>query len=308
MSGPGDEPNDLTALSALQLSRAIKQRDASCVEVMTAYLDRIGRLNPTYNAIISMPDPDELLRQAGTADVELNKGEYRGWMHGLPHAVKNLANAEGLEMSLGSPLFAGSMAAADDVHVRRIRDAGAIFIGKSNTPEFGLGSQSYNPVHGVTRNAWDPTLTAGGSSGGAACGLATHMLPVADGSDMMGSLRNPAAFNNVIGFRPSLGRVPGLPREDLFYGQLGADGPMGRDVADTIALFITMAGHDPRDPLSMRDPLPGRDAFAPLDLRGCRIGWMGDYDGYLATEPGVIELCEAELRHLGTHGAVCRTL
>ena len=227
-------PADITSMSASRLSDAIRDRQVSCVEVMRAYLESIHRYNPVYNAVVSMVDDDELHDdRPRAADRALDAGEYWGWMHGMPHAVKDLANAKGLETSYGSRIFAGTIAEEDDLHIARIRAQGAIFIGKTNTPEFGLGSQSYNDVHGTTRNAYDPSLTAGGSSGGAACGMATHMLPIADGSDMMGSLRNPAGFNNVIGFRPSQGRVPGVPSNDLFYQQLSTDGPMGRNVEDT---------------------------------------------------------------------------
>jgi amidase len=296
-------PDDLTELSASALSAAIGTRRVRCVEVMQSYLSRIDRYNPVYNAIVSRRDPDALLREAALADRELDQGDYRGWMHGMPHAVKDLADAKGLQSSYGSPVFAGTVAAADDLFVSRIRDAGAIFIGKTNTPEFGYGSQSYNPVHGTTRNAYDPALTAGGSSGGAAVGLATHMLPVADGSDMMGSLRNPAAFNNVIGFRPTQGRVPSVPASDLYYQQLAVEGPMGRDVRDTIRLLTTMAGYDARAPLSLRDELPAYDEFEAKNLKGLRIGWMRDFDGYLETEPGVLDLCEQSLGILTENGA-----
>ena len=297
-------PSDITAMSASQLSLAIRQRQVTCVEVMRRYLDRIHHYNPVYNAIVSMVDDNELLRQAELADLALDKDEYWGWMHGMPHAVKDLADAKGLETSWGSPIFAGTVATADSLHIARIRAAGAIFIGKTNTPEFGLGSQSYNPVHGTTGNAYDPALTAGGSSGGAACGMATHMLPTADGSDMMGSLRNPGAFNNVIGFRPSQGRVPAVRSGDIFYSQLSTAGPMGRSVEDTIRLLGTMAGYDPRAPLSMRDRIPSFDHFRPEDLGGFRIGWMRDYEGYLETEPGLLDLCEASLEVLSGHGAL----
>ncbi len=299
-----DLPSDLTGMSASTLSAAIRQRHVSCVEVMQAYLARIHRYNPVYNAIVSMVEDDELIKQAELADQALDKDEYWGWMHGMPHAVKNLANAEGLETSSGSPLFAGTVAQEDDLHIARIRAEGAIFIGKTNTPEFGLGSQSYNPVHGTTRNAYDPNLTAGGSSGGAACGMATHMLPTADGSDMMGSLRNPGAFNNVIGFRPTQGRVPTVPSNDLFYSQLSTDGPMGRSVEDTIRLLDTMAGYDSRAPLSLRDAIPSFDIFRKKNLVGYRIGWLRDYEGYLEMEPGLLALCESSLDGLTEHGAI----
>ena len=296
--------NVITGLSASQLSAAIRQRELGCVEVMTAYLDRIDRLNPTYNAIVSLRDRGELLAEARQADEELARGQYRGWMHGMPHAIKDLSDAKGLLTSYGSPLFTDNIATGDDLFVSRIRQAGAIFIGKTNAPEFGLGSHSYNPVFGTTCNAYNPALTAGGSSGGAAVVLATQMLPVADGSDMMGSLRNPAAFNNIIGFRPSRGRVAEYPSGDVFYQQLPVSGPMGRNVEDTIRLLNTMAGYDPRDPGSLRDHIPDRESFTPARLDDYRVGWMGDYQGYLTTEPGVLTLCETALSALEAQGVV----
>ena len=299
-----DLPADVTDLSASNLSAAIRQGHVSCVEVMQAYLARIHRYNPTYNAVVSMVADDDLIAQAKLADNALSDDEYWGWMHGMPHAVKDLADAMGLHTCWGSPVFANNVAEQDDLHVSRMRAEGAIFIGKTNTPEFGFGSQSYNPVHGTTKSAYDPKLTAGGSSGGAACGLATHMLPVADGSDMMGSLRNPAAFNNVVGFRPSQGRVPALPSNDLFYQQLSTDGPMGRNAQDTIRLLETMAGYDSRSPLSLRDVIPSYDRFRKVNLAGYRIGWMGDYQKYLPMEAGVLEVCTASLEGLSKQGAI----
>jgi amidase len=260
-----DVPAELTSMSAAELSAAIRQRHVTCVEVMQAYLARIHKYNPTYNAIVSMVDDDVLINQAEHADRALDKDAYWGWMHGMPHAIKNLSDAKGLETSHGSPIFAGSIAESDSLHVARIRAQGAIFIGKTNTPEFGLGSQSYNPVHGTTRCAYNPDLVAGGSSGGAACGMATHMLPIADGSDMMGSLRNPGAFNNVVGFRPSQGRVPSIPKNDLFYQQLSTSGPMGRNVEDTVRLLETMAGYDSQSPLSLREKIPSFDNFKAVE-------------------------------------------
>jgi len=298
-----DMPTDITAMTATQLSVAIRSRNVSCVEVMKAYLKRIHRINPTYNLIVSMVDDDLLINQAEFADQALSKDEYWGWMHGMPHAVKDLANARGLESSYGSPLHAGTIAQADDIHISRIRGKGAIFIGKTNVPEFGLGSQSYNTVHGTTKNAYNPALTSGGSSGGAASGMALQVLPTADGSDMMGSLRNPAGFNNVVGFRPSQGRVPSTPG-DLYYHQLSVNGPMGRNVEDTIRLLNTIAGFDDRSPMSLRDTIPVYETFRKAHFLDYRIGWMGDYDGYLATEPGVIDLCERALKRLDQFGVI----
>jgi amidase len=297
-------PADLVSLSASQLSAAIRQKEVSCVEVMQAYLKQIHRYNPVYNAIVSMADDDVLIGRAELADQALARDEYWGWMHGMPHAVKDLSNAAGFPTSQGSPIYAGTMADRDSFMIGRIRSQGAIFIGKTNAPEFGMGSQSYNPVFGATGSAYDPALTAGGSSGGAACGLATHMLPVADGGDLMGSLRNPGAFNNVIGYRPSQGRVPGGGGGDLFYQQMGTGGPLGRNSEDTIRLLHSIAGHYAAQPLSLRDELPAFEEFRAPDLAGLRIGWMGSYEGYLNTEPGVLELCEGSLGGLVGEGAI----
>ncbi|MCP4301368.1 MAG: amidase [Gammaproteobacteria bacterium] len=297
-------PADLTSMSASVLSAAIRQRHVRCKDVMQAYLARIHRYNPVYNAIVSMVDDDVLIEAAEYADRELDNGEYRGWMHGMPHAVKDLSDAKGLPTAMGSPIFAGQVADKDGVMISRIRDQGAIFIGKTNTPEWGMGSQSYNPVFGATGSAYDPKLTAGGSSGGAACGLGTQMLPVADGGDMMGSLRNPGAYNNVIGFRPTFGRVPEGGEGDLFYLQLAVGGPMGRNSEDTVRLLTTIAGGTPAEPLALRDDLPSHEVFDATSLQDIRVGWMRDYDGYLETEPGVLELCESSLQKLTAHGAV----
>lgn len=282
-------PSDLTALSASELSLAIKTKQASCVEVMQAYLDRIHRYNPVYNAIVSMVSDDELISQARKADQALARKEYWGWMHGMPHAVKDLAPVAGLPYTSGSPMFANRIAEEDSDLVAKIRSQGAIFIGKTNTPEFGLGSQCYNPVFGTTGSAWNPALTSGGSSGGAACGLGTHMLPVADGGDMMGSLRNPGAFNNVIGFRPSTTVV--MDEGDANNRLLWTSGPMGRNTRDTINLLQTMALN------------PVFKDMNPLSLNKIKIGWLGNLDNYLALEPGIIELCEVSLAEVAGAGA-----
>ena len=213
--------SELVQLQAHELAERIRLRQVSCREVMSEYLAHIERFNPAVNAIVSLQPEETLLAQADERDRELSRGEYRGWMHGLPHAIKDLSLTKGIRTTLGSPLFRDFVPENDGIMVERIRGAGAILIGKTNTPEFGLGSHSYNPVFGVTGCAYDPSRTAGGSSGGAGAALALQLVPVADGSDMMGSLRNPAAFNNIIGFRPSQGRVPFDDSADLFIDQLG---------------------------------------------------------------------------------------
>ena len=308
-AGSIENIDDITSLNASRLSEAIRDRDVSCVEVMQAYLDRIATYNHRYTAIVALRDQDTLIDEAKIADEELAAGSRCGWMHGMPHAVKDLADVRGIVNSSGSPLFRNRVSESDSIFVERIRANGAIFIGKTNVPEFGLGSQSYNDVYGTTGNAYDPGLTAGGSSGGAACALATHMLPVADGSDMMGSLRNPAAFNNVIGFRPTTGRVP---RDSInhYLPQLASNGSMGRCVEDTIRLLQTISGHDQRDPNSLRDRLPSYEDMTRKPLTSFSIGWLADFNGYLATENGILTLCEQALDHIdgqGAHVEACDT-
>lgn len=288
----------ITDLSAIDLSRAIHDRSVSCAEVMTAYLDRIEALNPKVNAIVSLRPLADLMAQAQAADDDLAAGRSRGWLHGFPQAPKDLTATTDVPTTLGFRGLRDNMPKADSVLVARTRAAGAIMVGKTNTPEFGLGSHTYNEVFGTPLNAFDQNLSAGGSSGGAAVALALNMLPVADGSDMMGSLRNPAGWNNVYGFRPSMGRVPFGPTPELFFQQLGYEGPMGRNVADLAMLLSVQAGRDPRMPLSLAGD--GSEFATPLggDTRGLRIGWLGDLDGYLPTEPGVLETCESALKIL----------
>ena len=285
--------NDIVSLSAIELSAKIRDRALSCKEVMQSYLTHIERINRPFNAIVSIRDRDQLLLEARQCDEELSKGMYHGWMHGFPHAVKDLADAKGLLTTRGSPIFKDNVATGDAIFVERIKKAGAIIIGKTNVPEFGLGSHTYNPVFGPTLNAYDGKSSAGGSSGGAACALALQMLPLADGSDLMGSLRNPAGFNNVIGFRPTPGLVP---LSDSYIEELPCTGPMGRNVSDTAMLLSTMAGHHPTSPSSL-DSRPEEFTRAlDRDFKGTKIGWLGDFNGYLPMEAGVLSLCEKALQ------------
>jgi amidase len=293
---------DLTRTSARALSEAIHRRDVSCREVLEAHLDRVACCNPRHVAIVSLQDAGELLRQADARDAQLARGESLGWMHGLPIAIKDLAATAGIRTTLGSPLMADNTPAEDSLMVARIRAAGAIIIGKTNTPEFGLGSHTFNDVFGTTGNAYDADRSAGGSSGGAAVALALGMLPVADGSDFMGSLRNPAGWNNVFGFRPSQGRVPAAPAQDAFLSQLATDGPMARHVGDLALLLSTQAGYDARAPLSLAADAGVFAGDLATDIAGRRVGWLGDLEGYLPMEPGVLEACEAGLGRLGDIG------
>ncbi|MDR6756606.1 amidase [Mycoplana sp. BE70] len=292
--------DNITDLCAVELSAAIHAGNVSCRSVMAAYLARIEALNPKINAIVSLRDESDLMAEAEAADRALAEGCSRGWLHGVPFAVKDLSEAKGLRCTYGSQIYQDFVPDFDDIHVERIRAAGAIIIGKTNAPEMGLGSHTYNDVFGATHNPYDLTKSAGGSSGGAAAALAARLVPVADGSDMMGSLRNPAAFNNVIGFRPSFGRVPSLGNE-LYLGQHAVNGPMGRCVADVAALLATQAGYDARDPLS----LPTEEMFPVerTDFSGAKIGWLGDHGGHLAFEPGVLELCREALGVFSALGA-----
>ncbi|MDH4392021.1 MAG: amidase, partial [Aquabacterium sp.] len=298
----------LTDLDALALSLAIHTREVSCRAVMAAYLARIHRLNPTLNAIVNLAPDASLLAQADTCDAELAQGRSRGWMHGLPQAIKDTGHALGFPSTQGCSLLKDVMPTQDSLMTARMKAAGCIVVGKTNMPEFGLGSHTFNDLFGATPNAWDASVTAGGSSGGAAVALAHRLLPVADGSDFMGSLRNPAAWANIFGMRPSQGRVPFWPAADTWVAQLGTEGPMARTVADLARLLGTQAGADPRTPLAIAE---GPQDFtvpqgqAALDgLRGLRVGWLGDLQGHLAMDDGLLPVCDEALGRMAAHGAI----
>ncbi|TIM87389.1 MAG: amidase [Mesorhizobium sp.] len=286
--------SDICRLSAVELTDTIRQRRLSAREVVSAFLDRIDAVNPLVNAIVSLRERADILAEADRADAHLAQGGAAGSLFGLPIAIKDLALTKGLRTTFGSPIFADFVPQEDDFFVERLRKAGAIIIGKTNVPEFGLGSNTYNPVFGPTLNAFDPTLTAGGSSGGAAVALALDMVPVADGSDFGGSLRNPAAYNNVYGFRPSQGLVPAGPDIDVFHAQMGVEGPMGRNVRDIALLLDEQAGYHPRAPLS-HDKQGSFLEGLREKATGGRIAWLGDFGGHLPMEPGILDLCEAAL-------------
>jgi len=308
----GERPLNITDLAAHALANAIHAREVSCREVMQATLARIDAVNPTHNAIVSLRDGDILLREAGECDAQLWRGarpaQSIGWMHGMPQAIKDVVPTAGLRTTFGSPLMRDFVPATDALMVQRMKAAGCIVIGKTNTPEFGLGSHTFNEVFGVTRNAFDPTKSAGGSSGGAAVALALRMLPVADGSDFMGSLRNPAAWNNVFGMRPSIGRVPTWPDQDVWAAQLSTAGPMGRTVRDVAMLLDVQAGYDKRVPMSLQDSSSFAHALDAFAADGVRIGWLGDLAGYLPMEPGILDSCEHGLRRLQQIGCVVEPL
>ena len=287
---------DLTSRPASELAALIAARKASPLELAEACLERIEAQNPVVNAVVSLRDRSDILAEAKA----LTDAAPQGPLHGLPIAIKDLTDAKGLPTTHGSTLFANTIAPSDAAMTAAIRKAGALIIGKTNTPQFGLGSHTTNPVFGPTRNPYDVTKTSGGSSGGAAAALATRMLPIADGSDMMGSLRNPAAWNNVYGFRPSYGVVPQEPTGDSFLHQLATSGPMARTPRD-LALLLQVQASAPRAP--HREPLgtPNWSARPPRTL-----AWLGDWGGALPMEEGVLELCEAALKTLEADG--CRII
>ena len=285
----------ITRLTALQLSEAIHNRSVSCVEVMNAFLERINTLNPDLNALVNLITQEACLAMAGEADRQLSSGNSAGWLHGIPIAIKDLFNAKGLATTLGSPLFQEIGAQQDDPHVARIRAAGALIIAKTNVPEAGLGGHTRNALFGLTRNGLNRSLSAGGSSGGAATAVSSHMLPLADGSDMMGSLRTPAAFQGIVGFRPSAGAISAATDADPQGLGLTSIGAMARNVRDVSALFTTLRD----DPAALRQSPHGPSGH----LKGLRIGWLGDAGGHWPTAKGVLAQCQRALENLQGPGA-----
>lgn len=296
-------PTRIVDMGAVELAREIRGRRISCVEVMTAFLDRIEALNPRVNAIVALRERAGLLAQAREHDIQLAAAGPVGPLHGFPHAVKDLSPVRGMRFTQGSPIFRDTVAQVDALHVERLRRAGAIIVGKTNTPEFGLGSNTFNPVYGATRNPFDLSKSAGGSSGGAAVALALNMIPLADGSDYGGSLRNPAGWNNVYGFRTSVGRVPGRAKDE-WLPSMGVVGPMARNVADLALLLSVQAGFDPQAPLSIDgDGQEFRDVQR-RDFRGTRIAWSGNFGGAVPFEPEVLETCRTALRSFEAMGCI----
>jgi amidase len=284
-----DNTAELCFLTAIELTQRIRARSISCVEVMEAHLRQIERVNPQVNAIVTLA-PEQALARARAADAALRRSDAVGPLHGLPVAHKDLVQTKGMRTTFGSPIYADFVPDVDDLIVTRIRNAGAILIGKTNTPEFGAGSQTFNPVFGATRNPYDLSKTCGGSSGGAAVALACGMLPIADGSDTGGSLRNPASFCNVVGFRPSPGRVPHCS-DRAAWQTLSVLGPMARTVADAALLLSAMAGPHPCSPIALQKP--GAHFRQPLDrdFHGVRVAWSRTASG-LPVDPEVTAMLE----------------
>jgi len=284
--------DELCYSSATELARLIATRQVSAREVMAAHLARIERFNPKLNAIVAKLDDDACLALADAADKRAASGERLPPLHGLPTAFKDLQSAVGFPYTRGSLAYKNAMPTEDSVFVERLRRAGVIPIGKTNVPEFGMGSHTYNKVYGTTVNPYDPTKSAGGSSGGAGAALAAGLMPIADGSDLAGSLRNPGNFNNIVGFRPSVGMTPTWPTSFPLLG-FSVNGPLARSVADVALLMSVMTGIDPRDPsLLPSDPAVFRGALE-RDFRGTRVAWCPDLGG-LPLERSVRTVLESQ--------------
>ena len=276
---------------AHELVRKIKARELSALEVMDAHLAQIGRVNPSVNAIVTLL-PERARAGAAAIDAALDRGEDPGVLAGLPVAHKDLLLTRGIRTTFGSPIYRDFVPDQDSIVVERLRQAGAITIGKTNTPEFGAGSQTFNPVFGATRNPHDLGRTCGGSSGGAAAALASGMLPIADGTDLGGSLRNPASFCNVSGLRPSSGRVPSWPGTSAWFS-LGVAGPMARTVQDLALMMRAIAGPDARAPLSLAESAEVFGRPLDRDFRGVRVAWSRNFGG-LPMEPAVSRILEGQ--------------
>ncbi|MCP3673356.1 MAG: amidase [Gammaproteobacteria bacterium] len=295
--------SDICYTDARLLANYIASGKLSSKEVMSCFLEQIGKYNPQINAICTQIPEQDALNLADQADKAVIRGDKIGSLHGLPIAVKDLSLTKGIRTTFGSLAFADHYPTQDSLLVQRLKNAGAIIIGKTNTPEFGAGSNTFNQVFGVTQNPYDLTKTAGGSSGGAAAALASGMLPIADGSDMGGSLRNPAAFCNVVGFRSSVGRVPSWPNSISWSNRLGVEGPMARNVSDCALLLSAIAGPDPRDPFSIHEK--GTQFLQDLETnhKEVRIGWTPDL-GILPVAKEVTQICEMALKNFTDAGCL----
>jgi amidase len=295
-------PGDVCFLSAIEMARLIRVKKLSAREALVEHLKQIERVNPKVNAIVTLV-PEMAAEAAAKADeMQAHGKEKLGPLHGVPVAHKDLFETRGIRTTFGSPLYKDNVPTADDIVVERMRRAGAIIVGKTNTPEFGAGSQTFNKVFGATRNPYDLTKTCGGSSGGAAVALACGLVPVATGSDTGGSLRNPAAFCNVAGFRPSAGRVPN-PKAAFAWSTLSTSGCLGRSVADLAFALSTIAGTDSRAPLSIHEP--GALLARPLDrnFKGVRVAWFKDLGG-VPFEPRVRAVVDPHRRTFESLGCV----
>ena len=287
--------------SAVEMAALIRAKKLSAREALAEHLKQIDRVNPQVNAIVTLI-ADQATADAARADEMQARGEALGPLHGLPVAHKDLLDTAGVRTTYGSPLFKDHVPAQDNLLVTRMRAAGAIFLGKTNTPEFGAGSQTFNRVFGATHNPYDLTKTCGGSSGGAAVALSCGMVPVASGSDAGGSLRNPAAWCNIVGFRPSIGRVPN-PSLRVGWSTLSTNGCLGRSSADLALALSTIAGPDISTPLSINEP--GSLFARPLDrnFKGVRVAWFKDLNG-IPFDPRVRTVVDAQRKTFESLGCI----
>jgi amidase len=295
--------NEICFMRATDLAAMIREKKLSAREVMEAHLRQIERVNPKVNAIVTLVDEDQLMAQAREADEIVAKGKPLGPLHGLPVAVKDLTETKGIRTTYGSPLYQDYVPDYDALVVERMKNAGAIVVGKTNTPEFGMGSQTFNPVFGATLNPYDLRKTCGGSTGGGAVALACGMAPFASGTDIGGSLRNPANFCNVVGIRPSPGRVPNDPSAQLGWSTLGVSGPMARNVADCALLLGALAGFDRRSPISIEQS--GSQFLQPLgerNFKGVRVAMIKDLG--LPWEPEVKTAFHSQRKILESLGCI----
>jgi amidase len=292
---------EITELSAAELARLIRRRELSAREAVQAHFDQIDRVNPTINAIV-LQDREGALARAAWADEQTARGEALPPLHGVPMTHKDTNNTKGMRTTHGSVVLKDFVPQEDELIIERFKRAGAISTGKSNVPEFAAGAHTFNDLFGTTTNPYDPALSAGGSSGGVAAALASRIQSIGDGSDIGGSLRVPASFCNVVGLRPSRGRVPSIGMNS--WAWLGRHGPMAREVSDVALALSVVAGPDPRAPLSIQE---GGEKFArPLrpDVRGLRIGWSKDFGLGLPVEPEILTVLERALRVLEDLGAI----
>lgn len=278
--------------SASKMTALIAARELGVEELLLAHLEQIQRVNPKVNAICTLA-ADQAVDQARAMDKHLARGGQPGPLCGLPVAVKDLSPTLGIRTTFGSPIFEDFVPDFDELFVQRLKSAGALIIGKTNTPEFGAGSQTFNAVFGATRNPYDLARTPGGSSGGAAAALACGMIPLADGSDLGGSVRNPANFNNIVGLRPTPGRVPRYPRGDA-WASLSVVGPMARSVEDAALMLSVMAGEDSRDPISFSSSGVRFDDLSDAELSNTRLAWSPDL-GEFVVERAVLDVLEGVL-------------
>ena len=292
---------DILNKEAWEQKALIRAGKLSVSELMQETFTRIETVNPHVNALVNLHSKEDCYKLAS------ENTSLGGALGGMPMAIKDLANVKGFKTTEGSPLYAERVAQKDDQMVARLRAAGALFIGKTNTPEFGLGSNTFNPVYGKTKNPYDLSKTCGGSSGGAAVALATRMLSISDGSDMMGSLRNPAAWNNIYGLRPTWGLVPPEPTGEMFLSQLSTLGPMARSPKDLAMLLDVQANRTENESFISSAKAFSNFTEEPI-MKGIKVGWLGDWSGTLPFEDGLLDLSQEALNEMSSLGAIIHDL